>query len=119
MGLSKWKTDVPSTDERAGWRDAELTLGMTSEGQQAGWLEEWTMGVSLSLVFSSLCSKQMSTVRKETGEKLCYRVYPWSRAVKMKDEEKPARLRRRGPVDFLTVGDIKACLSAGGKVLEE
>lgn len=44
---------MPSTDERAGWRDAELTLGMTSKGQQAGWLE-WTMGVSLSLVFSHL-----------------------------------------------------------------
>ena len=39
--------------------------------------------------------------------------------MKMKDEEKPARLRRRGPADFLTMGDIKACLSAGGKVLEK
>ena len=52
----------------------------------------------------------MNTVRKETGEKLRYRVYPWSRAVKMEEE---------GPVSFLPMGEIKACLSAGGKVLEE
>lgn len=96
MGLSKWKTDMPSTDERTGWSEAELTLGMTSlrqksERQQAGWLEEWATGVSLSF----LCSKRMSAVRREPGEKLCYRVYPRSGAAEIK-EEKPARLRRRG-----------------------
>lgn len=59
FGPKQLKTDVSSTDERTECRDAELTLGMTSlrqtsEGQQAGWLEEWTMGVSLSLVSSHL-----------------------------------------------------------------
>lgn len=90
---------------RAHFRDDKL------EADKRGAASRVARGVDhgsqpLTGFLSSLCSKLMNTVRKETCENLCYRVYPWSQAVKMEEE---------GPASFLPMGEIKACLSAGEK----